>query len=178
MRYLIALVLCLNSAFAAGELSGRRAPGFALMDVMTMKYHDPADYRGKVLIIEVMQSTCPHCAVFAQVLEKAKAKYGDRIAVLSITNPPDNQNTVGQYIRKNKVTAPVLFDCGQVAASYLKITPQRPSFNIPHVFLIDAQGMIRNDFGYGPMTQNIFEGNGIFTEIDKLLGGAPATRKK
>ena len=178
MRYLAFFLLCVSSAFAAGELSGRRAPGFALMDVTTFKYHDPADYRGKVLIVEIMQSTCPHCAVFAQVLEKAKAKYGDRIAVLSITNPPDNQTTVAEYRRKNKVTAPVLYDCGQVAGSYLKITPQNPSFNIPHVFLIDAQGMIRSDFGYGPLTKSIFEGDAIFAEIDKLLPGVPAGKKK
>jgi thiol-disulfide isomerase/thioredoxin len=178
MRYLAISLLCLSSAFAAGELSGRRAPGFALLDVMTLKYHDPADYRGKVLIVDIMQSTCPHCADFARILEKVKAKYGSRVAVLSITNPPDNQAGVGEFIRRNKVTSPILFDCGQVAGSYLKITPQRPSFNIPHVFLIDQQGVIRNDFGYGPLTANIFEGDGIFAEIDKLLGGAPPSKQK
>jgi peroxiredoxin len=176
MRSIIALFLCLGCAFAAGELSNRRAPGFALPDVMRMTYHDPADYRGKVLIVEFMQSSCDHCQKFAKVLEQARTKYADRIAILSITNPPDNQNTVGQFIREHRVSVPILYDCGQVAASYLKVTPQNPSINIPHVFLIDQQGMIRNDFGYGPMTRGIFEGTGLFGEIDKLLGGAPAAK--
>jgi thiol-disulfide isomerase/thioredoxin len=178
MRNFAVFLLCLSSAFAAGELSGRRAPGFALLDVMTMKYHDPADYRGKVLIIDIMQSNCPHCAEFARILEKVKARYGAQVAILSITNPPDNQQAVSEFRRKNNVTAPILYDCGQVAGSYLKITPQRPSFNIPHVFLIDQQGIIRNDFGYGPLTTSIFEGDGIFAEIDKLLGASPQAKKK
>ena len=178
MRNLAIFFLCVSSVFAAGELSGRRAPGFALLDVMTMKYHDPADYRGKVLIIDIMQSNCPHCADFARVLEKVKAKYGAQVAILSITNPPDSQQAVGEFKRKHNVTVPILYDCGQVAGSYLKITPQRPSFNIPHVFLIDRQGIIRNDFGYGPLTANIFEGDGIFAEIDKLLGGSQSAGKK
>ena len=178
MRYFFVFLLALSSAFAAGELSGRRAPGFALLDVQTMQYHDPADYRGKVLIIDIMQSNCPHCADFARILEKVKVRYGSRVAILSITNPPDTQQTVAEFKRKNKVTVPVLYDCGQMAGSYLKITPQRPSFNIPHVFLIDQQGMIRNDFGYGPLTKNIFEGDAIFAEIDKLLGPAPPAKKK
>jgi thiol-disulfide isomerase/thioredoxin len=176
MRLISALLLCASYAMAAGELSGRRAPGFALPDVMTLAYHDPADYRGKVLIVEFMQSTCEHCEKFSGILEKVKAKYGNRVAILSITNPPDNQNTVGQYVRQNKVTVPILYDCGQVAASYLKATPQNPSVSVPHVFLIDAQGTIRNDFGYGLLTRSIFEGNGLFAEIDKLLGAAPATK--
>jgi hypothetical protein len=50
---------------------------------------------------------------------------------------------------------------------------------VPHLFLIDGQGMIRNDFGYDFDTRNIFEGDGLDTEIDRLLAGlAPAKAKK
>jgi hypothetical protein len=37
------------------------------------------------------------------------------------------------------------------------------------LFVIDKQGMIRNDFSYDPKTRDIFEGPGLFAEIDKLL---------
>jgi hypothetical protein len=42
---------------------------------------------------------------------------------------------------------------------------------VPHVFLIDGQGTIRNDFGYEFNTRNIFEGDGLNLEIDRLLAG-------
>ena len=150
----------------SGELSGRRAPGFSLPESPT-KQQDPQDYRGKVLIIEFMQVSCDHCIRFSAVLEQARVKYGDKIAILSIVNPPSDQKGVAEYIAKNKVKSPVVFDCGQVAYSYLK--PATPEIKIPHVFLIDGAGMIRNDFEYGDSTREIFEGKGLFVELDKLL---------
>lgn len=169
MRSLLIFLLSAASMFAGGQLSGRRAPGFALPD-MKLQYHDPQDYRGKVLVVEIMQTNCPHCARFTQILEEVNKKYAGRVVVLSIVNPPDTQATVSNYISAQKVTNPMLFDCGQVAGAYLKVTPQNPSFSVPHVFLIDGQGMIRNDFGYSEADKQIFEGRALFGEIDKLLG--------
>ena len=48
---------------------------------------------------------------------------------------------------------------------------------MPHIFLIDGQGMIRNDFGYEFDTKTIFEGDGLNVEIDRLLGGAAKAKK-
>lgn len=171
--FLVALssVVCL---FAAGELSNRRAPGFSLPDLKANQ-HDLQEYRGKVVLLDFMQVSCPHCARFSAILEEAKAKYGDRIAVLSIVNPPSEQKGVAQYIADHKITTPILFDCGQVSYSYLK--PTSTSIVIPHVFLVDRDGMIRADFGYEPATMQIFEGKGIFAEIDKLLAAKAPVKK-
>jgi hypothetical protein len=46
------------------------------------------------------------------------------------------------------------------------------------LFLIDSSGTIRNDFGYGFDTRNIFEGDGLSVEIDRLLAGGPGKTKK
>lgn len=124
-----------------------------------------------------MQTNCPHCAQFADILEEVNTKYAGRIAVFSVVNPPDNPNTVGAYVSGHRTKVPVLFDCGQVAASYFKATPQNASFDVPHVFLIDAQGMIRNDWAYSLLTREIFEGRALFEEIDRLLGGAASPKR-
>ena len=59
-------VLFFGAPLFAADFS-RRAPGFSLPDVNT-EQHDLADYRGKVVILEFMQTTCPHCAAFTEVL--------------------------------------------------------------------------------------------------------------
>jgi peroxiredoxin len=174
MRALLCVLLSAVSLFASGELSNRRAPGFSLPD-LNLKQYDTQDYRGKILIVEIMQTTCPHCAAFSAILEEAVAKYGGRVAVLSLTLPPDKIDDVKRYIAKNKITVPILFDSGQAAASYLKAGPQSGAISVPHVFLIDAQGMIRNDYEYSPLTKDIFEGKGLFAELDRML--APAKSK-
>ena len=168
MRFWTALLFSILPLYAAGELSNRRAPGFSLPGSDSQQ-HDPQDFRGKVLIVETMQTTCEHCRKLSAVLEEALVKYGDRIAVLSIVTMPDNMNTVQQYIANHKVHVPILFDCGQVMASYLKVTPANPTVHFPHVFLVDGEGMIRNDFGYGAGTEKMFDSKALFPEIEKLL---------
>jgi peroxiredoxin len=176
MRRLALFLLFVSTAFAAGELVGHHAPGFSLPD-RTYKYHDPQDYRGKILIVEFMQTTCPHCSAFAKILEEASAKYAGKVSILSIVNPPDTPDKVGQFAASNKITLPILFDCGQIAASYVHWTPGKSGgFDIPRVFIIDTTGVIRRDLEYNALTKEIFEGRGLFNELDKMLQ-APANAK-
>ena len=168
-----ALVICaLAAAVQAPAQQARRAPGFSLPD-SKMDLHDLADYRGKPVILEFMQTTCPHCQLLAGILEKLREKYGDRVAILSVANPPDNQAKVAQFIAEHKVSYPIVFDCGQAAFSYLRVQ----SFSLPQLFVIDRDGMIRNQFSYSPATHEIFEGNGLAAEVDKLLGPSAAPKK-
>jgi len=178
MRYLFGLLASAVLLFGSGELSGRRAPGFSLPDLHGQQ-HDLQDYRGKIVLIDIIQTTCPHCQQLADLLEKITAKYGGKVAVLTFAIPQDTQATVARFVAEHKVTTPVLFDCGQASASYLKVTPQHPTVNVPHLFVIDGQGTIRNDFGYEFDTRNIFEGDALYAEIDRLLAGpSPAKAKK
>jgi len=175
MRTLVATFLFATALLGAD--GPRRATGFALPD-SRMQIVDLYDYRGKPVLLEFMQTTCPHCGAFTSVLAKIQQKYGNRIGILSVANPPDNQNTVGQFIAGHKITYPILFDMGQVAFSYLL----KPSFDLPQLFLIDANGMIYKSFEYSVMTRDIFEGNGLTVEIDRMLAqsgsmpSAPASK--
>src|SRR5580693_6666496 len=159
MRFLGLLLLSAACALGSGELSGRRAPGFSLPDSTTKQY-DVQDYKGKLLLIEFMQTDCLHCQKFSAILEQAKTKYGAKLGILSIVNPPSDAKAVAGYVAQFKVTTPILFDCGQVAYSYIK--PTTPTVNIPHIFLIDGDAMIRNDFAFAQDTLYIFEGKGLF----------------
>ncbi len=162
-----ALTLLLLSVFAitAGDLSNRRAPGFSLPDV-ELAQHDLYDLRGKVVLLEVMKTDCPLCGAMADVLEQMKQKYGAKLAVLSIALPPDNQITVRNFVGRHKLTYPILFDCGQVTSSYLKVSPARPRIELPHLFVIDREGMIREDWGSENAVRTPAE---LSVEIDKLL---------
>jgi cytochrome c biogenesis protein CcmG, thiol:disulfide interchange protein DsbE len=171
MKHITSLFLLLCLSLSAGDLSGRLAPSFALPD-SSLKYHDILDYRGKVLVLEIMKTDCPHCQALAGTLEKVKAKYGDNVNILSVVNPPDSQTTVAQFIQKYKVGYPILFDCGQTSAAYFKVTPQRPTVSLPHIFLIDAQGQVREDFGFTTPNPAVLEGPGLFAAIDKIMGGS------
>ncbi len=167
MKMVVATLLCGVALFAAEPL--RRAPGFCLIDT-SGQWRDLADFRGKVVLVEFMQTTCPHCASFSAVLNTLKLKYGDKLAILAIANPPDTPQNMTEFVNGHKLTYSLLLDQGQVAASYVR----SPSLDLPAVYLVDSDGMIRNSWMNGVLTKDIFEGNGLAREIDKLIAGAPA----
>lgn len=160
----------------AGKYSNRRAPGFSLPD-NTGKQHDPQDYRGKVLLVDIMQTACPNCKVLSGVLEQLKAKYEGKVAVLSVVVLPDSVDHVNAFIRQNAISSPILFDCGQATASYLRITPANPTVRFPHLFLVDPEGFIRNDFDHDDADKGTLTAKFLSAEIDKLLQGSPPKKR-
>ncbi len=173
MRALLLFFSCATVLLASGELSGRRAPGFALPDPSYEHYYDLQDYRGKPLIIDIMSTTCPHCMLLSTTLEQVREKYGDKIGVLSVVLPPDNHDTVARYKTKNRITVPIACDQGQMTISYFNAKPGQGKISVPHLFLVDADGMIRNDWAYDESDHSVFEGPALFAEIDKLLKPGP-----
>ena len=174
-------VLGVASLLGAGNLSNRRAPGFSLMDINYIQ-HDLADYRGKVLLVEFIRTDCPICQGFTSIIEKLRTKFGERVEVITIVNtPPDSQPAVLNFINTYKVKNPVLFDCGQVAASYMKLTPQNPQIALPHFFVVDQRGTIRSDYEYAATTETYFTGDAapLVEEIEALLreGSDPAAKR-
>ena len=150
--------------------AARRAPGFALPD-SKMKVYDLADYRGKIVVLEFMQTTCPHCAAFADMLRQVEQKYAGRVQMLAVVkSPEDNANTVASTSPATRWITPILFDAGQMAYSYILSS----NLEFPHIYVIDGNGYIHADHVYSITTRDIFEGKALFTELDRLLGaGAP-----
>ncbi len=166
MKVVLTSLIAVSALLAAGDYSNRRAPGFSLAD-SHYQQHDPQDYRGKVLLVDIMTTTCPTCMRLADVLVEIKAKYGDKVGIISVLTLPDSQATAERFAAQHKVTWPIVFDSGQMIASYMKVTPANPTIHFPHLFLIDKDGMIRNDFE-GTDDKNLTEA-GLAAEIDKLM---------
>jgi peroxiredoxin len=161
---------------AVNKNSNRRAPGWALPDT-NYKFHDLMDFRGKVVLIEFMQTGCPHCQESTGHLKGLVSRYGSSVVLIHVVNPPSSMQDVKNYISKNLLTSPVLFDSGQVAASYLQLSPSNPGFDVPHLFVVDPQGKIVNDFEWAEHTKSIFTGNGLVPILDNLVKQVPPARK-
>lgn len=159
-----AVLLCAALTMTGQGLSGRRAPSFALPD-STLRSHDILDSRGHWVLLDFMKTDCPHCKELSKKLERVKARYGQKVEVLSILiAPPESTNTVARYVAENKITSAFLFDQGQVAVTYFRATPQNPAFDTPHLFAIDPNGMIVHDWN-----QLGVEAPGFLDELDKVL---------
>ena len=110
-----------------------------------------------------MQTTCPICTRLAENLLQVKAKYGDKIGILSVTTLPDNYQTADKFAAEHTIPWPILFDSGQVMMSYLKVSPANPKVNFPHLFIVDGTGTIRYYF------EGAEDAATLSADIDKLL---------
>jgi peroxiredoxin len=165
MKKLIALFAVTLTLTAAGQFSNRRAPGFSLSD-SHYRQHDPQDYRGKVLLVDIMQTTCQVCTKLVDVLVQLKAKYGEQLGIISVVTLPDNFGTTDVFTAAHKLSWPLVFDSGQMIASYLQVTPSNPQVHFPHLFVIDKNGMIKNDFE--GTDDKFLTLDALSAEIDKL----------
>ncbi len=169
-------ILLLTTACLLQAQTPRRAPGFSLPDIK-LQQHDLMDFRGQVVFVDFIQTSCPACVQLSTALEEVRAKFGDKVAVVTIVNPPDNQSTVARYIANRNITAPVLFDCGQVTASYVKILPDNPMVHFPQLFVVDREGMIRSQSGADGNPAEL-ETKSLIAQVEQLLQAAPKPKAK
>jgi peroxiredoxin len=163
MRNVLSILLCTAALLSAQQ--ARRAPGWALTD-SKLKVYDLADYRGKIVILEFMQTNCPHCSAAADTLRAVEQKYGSNVQIIAVVSARDEKDyTVASYAQGHKVDYPILFDSGQMMYSYVL----NPQIQFPHIYVIDGAGTIRFDYAYDVTTRDVFEGKGLFTAIDRLI---------
>lgn len=84
------LLLVIAAAVAAGlPAAVRAAPPvpwltFELKDVVSGKTFKLADFKGKVVLIEMMAVWCPTCTAQQREMQKLSAALGDAVAMISI----------------------------------------------------------------------------------------------
>jgi cytochrome c biogenesis protein CcmG/thiol:disulfide interchange protein DsbE len=171
MRFLWTLLIC--AAGLAAEDLNRPMQRFLLPDT-TGHDHDSNEWKGKPMVLEFMATACPHCIAFTSVLKQVQEKYRDRVVIIAMVNPPVTAAQAAQFIKEYKITYPILLDAGRAAYAYIR----KPAFDLPYIFLIDANGMIREAFEYGPTTADLFSGTALLSHVDGLFGAAAAQPKK
>jgi peroxiredoxin len=178
-RLIPVLLIVSAQGFEDDALANRRAPGFALPD-LDFNYHDLYDYRGKVVLLDIIQTSCPVCNTSQKIFETIRQKFPGKVAILTIATVPDTQDTVRRFIAANSVKTPILFDCSQVTGSYLRATPKTTQVTLPQLFIIDAKGWIRYHHAYEPGHEKYFESlDATLAEVATLvkeIGGSAAAK--
>ena len=69
--------------------------------------------------------------------------------MVGISHDKEGAKAVEPFVKKYGITFPVLIGDLSIAVSYIGITPQKPSFRIPYIFLIDRKGNIVGQYEEG-----------------------------
>jgi len=135
-------VLAFTAAPAFSAQIPRKAPEFAIqMPDGSQKLL--SSYRGKVVVLEFIFTTCPHCQHSCQLLSQLQKEYGPRgFQPLAVAWNDMAKMMVPDFVREFKVTFPVGYGDRNVVNNFLQNPPEE-MLHVPQIVFIDRKGMIR-----------------------------------
>jgi peroxiredoxin len=168
---LCAPILCTLgvAAFAAGPALPRPAKELELIEP-SGKHDLLTSYRGKVVIVQFLYTTCPHCQAYSQLLTKLQGEYGPRgLQCLGLAFDDATNSMVTNYVTKYRVGFPVGPAQRDTVLSFLGFSVMDQVF-VPQITLIDRKGVIREETEPKPTTQPPLQDEAhLRSSIEKLL---------
>lgn len=109
-------------------------------------------FRGKVVMLEFLLTTCPHCQACSSTMQKVYAEMGDKFQPLGAAINPNNMTEarmmVPQYVYSLGLRFPVGWTNREMAYQWLEAKTTGPIY-FPQVVFIDRKGVIRHHFPGG-----------------------------
>lgn len=180
IRAFVTLALAAHAAMAADVPRQSPELAFKLPDGQQALL---STYRGKIVALEFMLTTCPHCQKASAVLEKMYKEYGPRGFVpigIAIDYPQPGVNVgqlVSEYKRNFSVTYPMGYVSNDSAMAYLQ-HPIMVRMLVPSMVFIDRKGVIQAQY---PGGDNFFdeakEEANMRAVIERMLKEGPAAKK-
>lgn len=128
--------------------------------------------KGKVVIVQGLLYTCPHCQAMSQLLTKMQNEYGPRgFQAMGIAYDVDASITQN-YINQYHVGFPIGYASTDTMLSFLGFSVIE-RFTVPQEVVIDRKGIIQAQSP--PMSDGVLQQEpNLRMWIEKLLGPAPA----
>jgi peroxiredoxin len=101
-------------------------------------------FRGKVVALEFLYTTCPHCQHASQLMSQLQTEYGPKgFQALGVAFNDMSQMLVTDFVRDFKVNYPVGFSTREPVHAFLQNDPNN-SLHVPQIVIIDRKGVIRH----------------------------------
>ena len=174
MRTAFLTLLCATAALAADTVAAPRPSPPLTIKRLGAPDVQLSQYRGKVVALALIFTTCSHCQDLTRLLGPLSREYALRgVQVLECAFNDDAEQGIAQFLQQLQPPFPVGWTNRAAAMAYLQrtILDTRP-FYVPHMVFLDRRGIIRGDY---PGESEFFKdpATSIRAELEKLLK-APA----
>ncbi|HEY3441887.1 MAG TPA: redoxin family protein [Paludibaculum sp.] len=137
--------------------------------------------KGKVVVLEVLLTTCPHCQKCSATMQKLYSELGGAFQPVGTAINPDDMGQarmmIPQYISNLGLKFPVGWTPREMAYKWLDADSTKGPIYFPQLVVINKAGIVHS---YHPATdQKFFENEEarLREEISLLTGGTAAARK-
>jgi peroxiredoxin len=138
-----------------------------------------SQYRGKVVVLAFILTTCPHCQKTVGILSKLQTEFGPRgFQVLASAIESAAPLNVPGFVKRFQPTFPVGFNDYNPVLDYLQ-HPVMLRLMMPQVVFIDRKGVIRAQYsGDDKFFEDDKQENNIRAQIETLLKEGPVAKKR
>lgn len=138
-----------------------------------------SSYRGKVVLLAFIFTTCPHCQAECGVMDKLQAELGPKgFQPLAVAFNDNAGMLVGGFVQNFHPTFPVGSAIRRTVTDYLQLDDSgKVIWNVPQMVLIDRKGMIVEQSG-PKGSEELQEENSLHKKITDLLAAPAAAKKK
>jgi len=144
-----------------------------------------SDFRGKVVVVEFLLTTCPGCKFSASILARLQREYGPRgLQVIGLAVDAGAAPRIPVFAAETGAGFPIAVYSDAAARDYLQ-APIMLRMAYPQLVFIDRKGVLREHFrGEDPRMSAAAEEAGIRKVVEQLLaesgaaGKAPPKKKK
>ncbi|HET8548587.1 MAG TPA: TlpA disulfide reductase family protein, partial [Bryobacteraceae bacterium] len=103
-----------------------------------------SELRGKVVVVEVLLTTCPHCQHSAEMLNRMQTRYGARgFQAIGVGFNESDKSQIENFVRTFGVKYPVGYVPRETIYKYLQADPAT-GIHVPNLVFIDRRGVIRH----------------------------------
>jgi thiol-disulfide isomerase/thioredoxin len=138
-----------------------------------------SQYRGKVVALELIFTTCPHCQHASELMTKLQREYGPRgFQALDVAFDENADLKVENFVRDHQVGFPVGWTDRDSVLSFLSLSAIE-RFVVPQLQLIDRKGVVH--YATPPLgDENSMKEETIRQRIEELLalGASSSTAHK
>jgi peroxiredoxin len=111
-------------------------------------------FRGKVVVLEFLLTTCPHCQSCSAIMQKLYSELGDRVfqplgAAVNPNSMTEARMLVPAYVNNLGLKFPVGWTPREQAYAWLEAQNSTGPMYFPQVVFIDKKGVIRYYFPGG-----------------------------
>jgi peroxiredoxin len=128
-----------------------------------------SQYRGNVVALAFVSTTCPHCKTTTQFLEQLHKQYGSRgFQPIAVAFNPMAVMLVPDFAKQLGLTFPVGYDARDPVFEYLQRSPMLRTF-VPIMVFIDRNGTIRGQYLGDDKFFTANQDKNIRTIVEQLL---------